>query len=1114
MSNVYVYDITAEDIYSEEDFGFIASSPSVSEDYQQISSASATSEDWFAITSTFTQIPFGSIGNISGTAEERSSNKFDASGTIQVSKTLDENVTFTWAGTGTLFEIGNGLERSLSPYVSSGTVRIEGDNTLVSFSANPPEDTQLFSFSGTGIEKDVDSYVGIGTATIYGIPLVYPEVDYTPHYGIDQNIGIGTTGIQISGGATPKSINSWVGLGTFSALSGAAESITKVYDDYDSIIIEYDDWGLLTETPPYNGFFDWGLVSIPNDGGEAWGPIVGYGSSTLYPFGLFNISGAAIQSATIGNYSGRGNINIIGIGSETIQYQTIKVYGTDFVTGWVDTGILSPNFTDQWKLRCNATGFGGPSNGTYRVVDNYVVTYAANASSIVALNYWISNAVVGSRDYVNFDIGPASKWSSGYVVSTTTPITSFSQLTEDYSYATFSIGGEVGFVFRLPDYVQETSGTLGNINLLNASIKLSGNLVHPNIDYTPHYGIEKNIGIGTTGIRISGTGLDAYSAQTPENTQLFTFSGNGIEKDVDSYVGIGTLLLSGTIVEKNTESYVGLGTATVFGTALESYSANTPDNTQLFSFSGTGLEAYSAQTPEDTQLFSFSGELLHPDIDYTPHYGIDRNIGVGTTGIQLSGFTRNYSNRYPGPGGGLPDNAGIGTFRFDQTNNTAKYGVLTPYAGSGLFEFLGTAYESFSITTYNGSGQLNILGIASTKRIKLYQYSGDGQDPIVISEQTNPITEKVVYAYSGSGIVTISENLYFTKTNSYNGSGSISNLSGASESLSAQTPENTILYAVSGSASESFIAQTPETEVLYTFDGTLVERKTNSYGGTGTLSITGTATAKESPNPPASGVFRFVSHTVDHSYDTCDSEEFTCDYQDSAFIKFIANPPENTILFNFYGSAQTEERSIYTYGGSGFENFYGTYTNLKRSYAESGIGTIFAFTSGIEKDIDSYVGSGSLFAVSGGSQSYSAQTPEGTILLQISGSATTRIESEYLYVGIGNIAISGSATTREFAVYPTSSGGTITISGELIHPNIKFIPAPSGSGTLVIVGDSNNSLTKRYTQTSGTLFGLSSGLESYSRTPYIGVGTMYISDSYAITIDNPYQIPRTYVSII
>jgi hypothetical protein len=25
---------------------------------------------------------------------------------------------------------------------------------------------------------------------------------------------------------------------------------------------------------------------------------------------------------------------------------------------------------------------------------------------------------------------------------------------------------------------------------------------------------------------------------------------------------------------------------------------------------------------------------------------------------------------------------------------------------------------------------------------------------------------------------------------------------------------------------------------------------------------------------------------------------------------------------------------------------------------------------------------------------------------------------------------------------------------------------------------------------------------------------MYISDSYTITIDNPYQIPRTYVSII
>jgi hypothetical protein len=35
-------------------------------------------------------------------------------------------------------------------------------------------------------------------------------------------------------------------------------------------------------------------------------------------------------------------------------------------------------------------------------------------------------------------------------------------------------------------------------------ITLSGNLVHPNIDYTPHYGIEENIGIGTTGIQITG----------------------------------------------------------------------------------------------------------------------------------------------------------------------------------------------------------------------------------------------------------------------------------------------------------------------------------------------------------------------------------------------------------------------------------------------------------------------------------------------------------------------------------------------------------------------------------------------------------------------------------
>ena len=55
----------------------------------------------------------------------------------------------------------------------------------------------------------------------------------------------------------------------------------------------------------------------------------------------------------------------------------------------------------------------------------------------------------------------------------------------------------------------------------------------------------------------------------------------------------------------------------------------------------------------DKAVLRLSGELVHPDIDYTPHYGIDRNIGIET------GFTLSS-------GGGLNEDGtgGIVTTRF------------------------------------------------------------------------------------------------------------------------------------------------------------------------------------------------------------------------------------------------------------------------------------------------------------------------------------------------------------------------------------------------------------------------------------------------------------------
>ena len=163
----------------------------------------------------------------------------------------------------------------------------------------------------------------------------------------------------------------------------------------------------------------------------------------------------------------------------------------------------------------------------------------------------------------------------------------------------------------------------------------------------------------------SGTASETFIAQTPEDVVLFRISGE-IEEPLLTFseVGIpGIITLTGTAVERQTDDYVGVGIATFVGDA----------ETRPIGVFGQG------GTSTDGGGITILGELNHPNIDYTPHYGIDQNIGVGTTGILFSigpgGFDilgnpiggRYYSPIYPGNAGGVegPGSPGIGTFRLN-----------------------------------------------------------------------------------------------------------------------------------------------------------------------------------------------------------------------------------------------------------------------------------------------------------------------------------------------------------------------------------------------------------------------------------------------------------------
>lgn len=483
----------------------------------------------------------------------------------------------------------------------------------------------------------------------------------------------------------------------------------------------------------------------------------------------------------------------------------------------------------------------------------------------------------------------------------------------------------------------------------------------------------------------------------------------------------------------------------------------------------------------------------------------------------------------------------FGSILFDQINNIAKYRVPLPvisYKPGGQFNIIsgfsppepypwiegpgvGKSW-SFSRASYKSSGIVAISGISSTRKISVYGYYGEDRNPgtsgtITISQQTSPTLEKKINSYVGFGGILVFAPGPSTYTIKYNGSGIISLSGTLIESHSKEVVGLSLgNLTLSGASLQSYIIKVETNPILFNFSGVAGTRQNNNYIGKtpDKLSLTGTANVNFSSSYSPSALLRFVRHDVDNNYDTCDQEEITSDNQDSANVNFVANPVENTVLFEFGGNASTREIATYEYSSYASYNLSGSYQDLKVTHTEPAGGTLFTISSSIEKEVDAYIGSGSLFNVSGAFASHSIQTIESTLVVNIFGSAITRIESVYTNVGIGLGVLTGFADTRKISNYTAYGFGSILLSGELIYPNVVFIPSPDGFGNINILGSSNNLFVKSYINTFGTLFALSSGLESLSKSTYTGIGTIYVQEISGIQIFNSFEIPRTYVCII
>ena len=464
-------------------------------------------------------------------------------------------------------------------------------------------------------------------------------------------------------------------------------------------------------------------------------------------------------------------------------------------------------------------------------------------------------------------------------------------------------------------------------------------------------------------------------------------------------------------------------------------------------------------------------------------------------------------------GGNLPNNAGIGTIRINDDSELTITRAEIPVIASGIVTIFGSGFENFGYTNYNGSGITTILGFAESRVFNTYTYFGIGS--VFISQQTQPIKLKKIHSYSGSGSIILSDQSEIITTYDYTGTGSLFELESVDESITFKPFVSSVLYTISGFGLESYVIQPDEDKVLYEFSGNITEKVSVSYQGVGGSSnLNGASSTFYVPSYSGNALFKFATKISDDDTITCDSDEVTCDNLFSASVTFVSNPPENTQLFEIYGSSITNKVGVYTYEGYQNIELNGEFTNLQISKSIVGFGTIFTALSTLEKGADTYIGSGTIFSISGSSESYSTQTPDSVILLNINGSAETRQKSEYSTVGIGLLTLSEFALTKVISNYTQNGSGFITISGELLHPNIQFIPSAVTSGFINILGSSNNSITKPYQSYFGTLFNFGSGFESFSKPTYIGIGSVHILETSGSTINNPYQIPRTYTVII
>jgi hypothetical protein len=1031
---------------SPEDFGGISTSVTIIDDYGSIADSSSAQDTYGSIGVSSDRYPFGTIV-ISGQGEF-------------VREVLNIHI-----GSGTIEVSGIAIEKNTESYVGVGTFSAFSGSAEV-FGANPPDKDVTITISGSAVEKNTESYVGVGTFNASGSSVERNTESY---------VGVGT--FNASGSLVERNTFSYVGVGTFSAFGGAAEVYGANPPDNDVTItisgekverrtysynelavnsaFSVDDYGAdLVTVPPYE---DYGSIENSVTEEDDYGNVSS--SQSESPFGLFVISGDAITTREVENiHIGSGTIEVSGslVERNTESYVgvgTFSVSGSlDIVNTFVYIGV-----------------------GTFSAFSGSAEVFGANPPD-KDVTITISGSAIEKNTESYVGVGTFSV--SGSAVE---------KNTESYiGVGTFSAFGGAAEVYGANPPDNDVLITISGEKIERRTYSYN-ELVVDSTFTTDDYGadlVSTPLYEDYGSIENSVTEEDDYgnvtSSQSGSPFGLFNISGSVDEQFFGAkiQIGSGSIEVSGSLVERNTESYVGVGTFSAFSGSAESFGPNPPDQDLVITISGEKIERVSRSYVGLGTFSSFGGSSIvfganPPDKDVTITISgekVERTlrsyVGVGTFSA-FSGSAEVF-------GANPPDNDvtitisgekverrtySYNELAVDSTFSVDDYGadlVSTPlYEDYGSIENSVTEEDDYGNVTSSQSGSpfglFVISGDAITTREVENIHIGSGT-----IEVSGSLIEKNTESYVGVGTFNASGSLGIVNTFVYIGLGTFSSFGGSSIVFGANPPENDVTITISGEKVERTLRSYVGVGT-FNASGSLVERNAFSYVGLGTFSAFSGSAEVFGANPPENDVTITISgekverRTYSYNELAVDSTFTVDDYG----ADLVSTPPyedygsiTNSITEeDDYGNVtsvdSTSPFGLFNISGSADEQFFGAKIQV-------GSGTIEVSGSAIEKNTESYIGLGTFSSFGGSSVVFGANPPDDDVTITISGEKVERTLRSY--VGVGTFDASGSANTFVNAQKIHIGSGTIEVSGSLVERNTESyvgVGTFNASGSLV-----------------------------------------------------------------